>query len=430
MRPSVRAVAITVTVLSVAAAGVIVALAVRGGGEPVAAASTPGASVPTASPNPEVTASAVPVEPQPLPPVEGAIPVPAFPASDIPWLEVGPGWFVVVYDTDADDNSVESEVTAGFKETLLSGAVMLVSPSGDLYYVDRLDGRGRGEPIAWTADGLVIAEQHVSAVDKKSHAYMSTLSLTTGKRSTKVGVPFLPRLIRAYPDGSLLVTPGWGNLYLLDASFTVKHRFAMSDGRYASTGSCTVPSPSGATIACLVENGDGKTDVWKFNVASGKGSKIDVFRLNPDHYYLLHWWDEHSFAFTRYDADWTKSTTSTYNVSTKKVNDVTVRLGDGTPASLQDADIQGARIVAANNGVENGIEIDDYAGKPIATLPCLNEVVDSFGYVLSECYDGRATVFTTVDLASGESAVVARYAENPWTYFPYGAHIVMLPFSG
>jgi len=435
VKPSLRTVAIVVTVLSVAAVGVVVALVLRRGGEPVVEASIPRASVTTVSPNPELTASAVPVEPEPLPPVAGAIPVPAFPPSDIPWLEVGPGWFVVVYDADPDDNSVVNDAWARHEEAVLSGAVMLVSPTGDLYYVDRLDGRGRGEPIAWTSDGLVIVEDHVSSVDRDEHTYLSTLSLTTGERSAKVGVPYSTRLIRAYPDGQLLVSADRTNssslrgLYLLGGSFEVKHRYVTVNNVSPTLHSCTPPSSDGTMFACLVRSADGKSDIWKFDVATGKGAKIDEFRLDPDHYYLLSWWDEQSFAFIRYDADWTESTTSTYNVVTKKVHDVTVRFEDGTAAGFRAADIPGYRVLYST-GNDARVEIDDFAGKTRATLPCIDSADASFGYLLTTCYDGRARVITVTDLASGESATVARYPDDAWDYFPYGDHIVVLPFTG
>ncbi len=375
-------------------AGAVVAINGAGSGEPVA----PPTTGVTGSAGPAITASVSPVAAQPSPPVDGAIPVPAFPASAIPWHEVGPGWFLLSFDPDAAQFAWPDTGQAQFPP--LDATLMLVAPTGDLYYVRSLDGFGPGRVKVWLGGGVGILDGYaMTDTDETFHGPLSKVNLETGEVSVVNDDVYDFGILGALPDG------GWVTVTQQVDQSDVEARaedFGASTKIFYGTGTFTRLSPAGNLIVNL-EWDYPKSKVMLYDLANGSSSKIDTFKYEPSTYETHGWWDADRFVLTRED-DSGKTLWWAYNVSSRELRDLKATLSDGTPA--QDArGMDGYRVVSAGSAVE----VQGFDGSLRATLPCSPRAI-SGKVALTVCGEaGGRMEISVADLESGEVTKVASF---------------------
>jgi len=84
--------------------------------------------------------------------VPGFAPLAQLGADDVPWGEVGSGWFAFDYHfADQDSPDVDFDPTP---LPQLKGGVSLVSPDGTWYAAQSLDSLGSGVPLTWDGSNI------------------------------------------------------------------------------------------------------------------------------------------------------------------------------------------------------------------------------------------------------------------------------------
>jgi hypothetical protein len=168
--------------LGVLAVGVVAALQLGADQDPLAPS-------PSASDSASVEPSPSVQTPGPVGTlIEGFAPVPQLPAEEIPWDEVGPGWFAVGYY-----NAVEFPHLEVMESVALSqreGGVSLVAPDGTWYAARDVADLGAGSPLLWDGDNVFMGTR-VEAGDDTWYYDINIVDLLTGDSvGGEVGVPW------------------------------------------------------------------------------------------------------------------------------------------------------------------------------------------------------------------------------------------------
>ena len=380
------------------AGSAIIAAALAGcGGSDTPRATNPGG---TATPGASSPASPFP-SPTLEPAVDGALPVPAYPASSIPWDDVGDGWFLLTVDLDAGDDVWPQTDGIGRFPTL-DESVMLVSPTGDLYYVRSLVGVGNGWPIEWLGDALTILDGSFAAESEDvPEGPLLSLDLATGAATVVNPSAYDPFYLRTLPDGRIVTQ--WGVEGSLSVEVLAPDLTPLAS-LCAGNGIATSLSPDGTSVVCLESEGDTGATVTLHDISGGAGTPLDTFKYPAWAYGTFGWWDDTSFVLTRW-TDEGDPLRWAYDVSTRKIRDLNATLSDGTPAETVQGSA-GYRVVAAGAVVE----IQDFDGALRATLPCLPTAIS--GHVaLASCWsEAGPTQMVVADLDTGTVTTVASYA--------------------
>jgi hypothetical protein len=354
------------------------------------------------------------------PPVDGAIPVPAFPASAIPWEQVGDGWFLLAYDPEVEPFVPPDDGTrVRFRN--LDATLMLVSPAGDLYHVRSLDGFGPGGIEGWDEDGLLVLDGSAEwGTDESYHGPLSVVSLQAGTATiVNADVVWFDGLA-VLLDGRWLTRTGWDDSMSLEvqsADFAARSELCRGDWFLDAR-----PSPDGARTVCLARGPGDKTAVTVYDLSTGVGSIVDAFTYDPGAYSTHGWWDPDSFVVTRLN-DAGATLWWAYDVSTKKLRDLNATLSDGTPAETAQG-VAGYRVVATGalgrRAVATGdaVEIQGFDGSLRATLPCLPSAIS--GHIaLALCWDwehpGTPMDIVVANLETGTLTTVASFVAGEGT---------------
>jgi hypothetical protein len=384
-----------------ATAGAVAALAGCGG------ADTPGTATAASSATPAASSSASPAPSVTLePPVDGALPVPAFPPSAIPWDELGDGWFLLTYDPDATDDVWPELPEDGLGEyPELDESVMLVSPTGDLYYVRSLVGTGNGSPVQWTGDALTILDgQFYRDSDDIPHGPLLSLTLASGAASIVNPFGYYPYYLRTLSNGNIVTQ--WGaegslSVEVIAPDLTVVTEVCQGDGVATSV------SPDGTRVVCLENGANGKSQVTLYTIPGGAGTFLEEFKFEPWAYGTSYgWWDQNSFVLVRWN-DEGDPLRWAYDVTTKELRDLNATLSDGTPAEIAQG-VGEYRVVSAGDAVE----IQGFDGSLRATLPCLPSAVSGHR-ALAVCWDwenpGLPMDVVVANLDTGTLTTVASF---------------------
>jgi TolB protein len=365
---------------------------------------------PTVTTSPAVAASPTGgATPEPSPTVDGAFPVPEFPASAIPWDEVGPGWFLLSYDPDTTDDVVPEWTMGphGLERwfSLADESLQLVSPTGDLYYVRDLNGLGSVRVMGWTGDSVLILEGHAIAESGQSwHGPLSSLDLATGATALVNGDVqefYGPRILA---DGRVLTFGSGEGGYWADVSNS--DYSAPQQVCYTTEGPITDLSPDGTRVVCLEGSAAG-SDVMLYNIVDGTGAKIDEFTYDPMVYWITGWWDENSFVLGRPDGSGGELWWA-YDVSTGQIRDLNATLSGGTPAEFAEG-VAGYRVVRAVTTVE----VQGFDGALLASLPNLPEAISGSVALTLDLAPGGEELIEVLDLESGESTEVGSFVRGP-----------------
>ncbi len=375
------------------AAGVAVALSACGSEDPSTTGSPSSTATvgPTASPSPTATVE---------PPVAGALPVPAYPASAIPWDELGPGWFLLSYDADASsDVWPTSDGQGTFPE--LDNAIQLVSPTGDLYYVRDLTGVGTGYEVLWTLDALKILDgTFYSESDDIPHGPLLSLDLATGAVVIANPAAYDAYYEDTFPNGNVLTR--WGAEGTLSAA-VLSPEFTLVTDLCEGAGIASGLSPDGTRIVCLQNGDDARAHVTVLDVATAASEELDVFTYDAWSYGLYGWWDANSVALARWVGD-NGTLWWTYDVTTSTLTAFEPTLSDGTPAEVAQG-AAGYRLLAAGDAVE----IRRFDGTLAAEPPCLPTAISGHR-ALSVCWTTETHVsIVLADLDTGDLTTIASY---------------------
>lgn len=263
------------------AAGIGVAAALIVGGDGEATAGPASGSSPTASP--ALTTSESSTLPEPSPAAVGAFPVPAYPASAVPWDEVGPGWFLVDW--------VEAGVT--------DGTNVLVGPDGSVYATGANWDRTRSWAMDWVSGGLAIFRNTMPDSEEYGGEWatgdISIVNLQSGA-------------VQAYATD--IDEPGWqwetsdgtyiGNMSGGDGTEATATQNGTSLGWYCWGYGRTDLSPGGGRLVCLQGRDDGRTDVVLAGTTGPSSeSVIDTFSRGVFDYSIAGWLDAETFLLSR-----------------------------------------------------------------------------------------------------------------------------------
>lgn len=345
------------------AAGVGVAAALIVGGD---GGATPGPTSelsPTASP--AITASEGPPLPEPSPAAEGAFPVPAYPASAIPWLEVGPGWFLVDW--------AEAGVSAGTN--------VLVGPDGSVYATGAGWDRTRSWAMDWVSGGLAVFQNTMPEGEEYGEWATGDVSI----------IDLQSGAVQAYATG--IDDPGWnwetadgtyiGNMSGGDGTEATATKDGTSLGWYCWGYGRTDLSPGGGRLVCLQGREDGQTDVVLAGTTGPSSeSVIDVFSRGVFDYSIAGWLDADTFLLSRPE----QGTHDDYIVWEGNQGFAQVPAGDG------------AAYFAYNVATRT---IADFA------LPFTGAYGDVDFYSRSDVFAARSMDATRADFFSGAGAAIA-----------------------
>jgi hypothetical protein len=377
----------------------------------------PTSSGPSQSAGP--TPSASPSTPEPSPPVAGAIPVPALPASAIPWDDVGPGWFLLSYDPDVSDDvqpeNTDSPTGPQWWFDNADEALQLVSPAGDLYYARDLTDAGGVRALAWTGESVLVLEGHATADSGETpHGRFDSIDLATGAATTlNPNLSQFSRAPRMLADGRIVLWgagEGQAGADVVSPSFAFDQSVCVVEGEAIST-----LSPDGTRVVCLEDEDYPKSAVMLYNLVDGSSAKIDTFSYGPVNYRMHGWWDANSFVVSRVDTGGTTLWWA-YDVSTQTIRDLNATLSNGTAAEVAEG-VAGYRVVSAGTTVE----VQGFDGTLRATLPCWPRSL-SGGLAITACGSpGGQVVISVADLESGEVTSVATFVSGAyaeWAIIP------------
>ncbi len=357
----------------------------------------------------------------PTPDFWGEFPVPTLPASEIPWDQVGAGWFLLAYDANNID-----EINAGPQQVgTIDDTLTLVSPEGELYNVRDLTGKGLGSLIGWGSQGLLVLDQNETGREPVfQHGRVDAIDLRSGEATALIADAHRTSRVAVLPDGQTVMwtrhSAGF-DVDLRDENLTFETRLC-DDGQHS--GDMSDLSSDGERALCLLPRAsDGKTDVLLVSVADGSTTPLDVFTKAEDQYWMAGWWDENSVIVRRveYGPSEEQDTILSwlYDVSTRKIRDFDARMADGTRASSAFA-LGGYRVVSSGATVE----VHSLSGELLASLPCEPEAVSGH-MMLASCGASDGTVaIHLANLETGETSVVATYPQ------PTGDRNAVFPAPG
>lgn len=126
-----------------------------------------------------VVPSPDPVAPVPAPGLlDGFAPVPQLPADQIPWNEVGAGWFAVGYYDAVDFPHLEIQESATLPQR--QGGISLISPDGTWYAAHDITDFGPGNPLLWDGYGMFMGTR-VEAGDDTWYYDLSVYDFRSGE---------------------------------------------------------------------------------------------------------------------------------------------------------------------------------------------------------------------------------------------------------
>lgn len=286
--------------LGVLAVGVVAALQLGAGEDPLAPAPSPShaASVdPAPSEGPPASLGTL---------IEGFAPVPHLPAEDIPWEEVGPGWFAVGYY-----NAVEFphlEIMESVELPQREGGVSLLSPDGTWYAARDVADLGAGNPLLWDGDNVFMGTR-VEAGDDTWYYDINIVDLLTGDSvGGDAGVPWEYGI--GIGNGRAL-SFWWNALGPIngvagvdtDAAGGCFEADARGSSGWRSTDMSHLYMPdAGGSLVCFgpAEGDPSRTSITLVDVGEVANSRvIHDLPMSSDRYSFVGWIDSNQFFFAQ-----------------------------------------------------------------------------------------------------------------------------------
>lgn len=300
--------------------------------DPVAPVESPRPSATASSlETPTPTASEAPTPQAAV--VEGFAPVPQLPADQIPWGEVGPGWFLVDYHLPLSaDGSQPEDPNKVHPTGEAVGGLSLLAPDGTWYAARSFAGTGAGFAVAWDGTNAWLADEAASGVDS-AVASASLVNLKSGADAGRVtNVPY--EHFVGLDDGRALVFgfAGDGTGSFVDGPSKDLDQGCSGSGApiYGPVQDDWsfeyLPRIDGAMV-CFVPRTDGRTDVMWLPVASPEGTMtFATFKSSASRYAFMGWIDDNSFVFgkTNEDRGSTFEQLFTFSLDTDEISPIDV----------------------------------------------------------------------------------------------------------
>jgi hypothetical protein len=389
----------------------LLAAGCAGGGDDASPTRSGGATV---SPG----ASSTPVD---VPPVftlhKDFFPVPQADAADIPWDEVGPGWFLVdahqYVELDLDS---ASEVRA--PEAL--GGLSLVSPDGEWFAARAFAGTGAAFSVHWSADGAWLMKN----VDVNSEARggdIVSVNLATGATAD----------VAANEWGYYSYASAAGGVVVGGGDADIQDGYHLHNSIGAADPSCTQPAgigygdlrtvlaPDGQRVVCWGERQtDQKTDVGYLDLRTPSvATYVDVFRLEFWRYESLGWLSDDAFLLARLDDDHKQEAYFSYDLSTQRITDFALPFTRSGAQRVEAFDYS-SQVFFTSDTASDSIGMYRANGDPIVNVAAgcsdgysVPSWALSGGMVLVSCGWWEGGDATLVNLATGN--VVGSWAYSP-----------------
>ncbi len=367
---------------------------------------------------PPVTPSASAVPPPVLTVHDDFFPIPQADATDIPWDEVGPGWFLVDAHEHVDlDFSESMEIKA--PEAI--GGLSLVSPEGEWFAARSLAGTEAADSAYWGADGAWL----LTNVNVNSEARIGDLvsvNLATGA-STQVETDDWGYYSYASAADGVTVAgdydPNPSGYRLYHASGTSDPHCTQRTGVFRGDLRAVV-SPDGRRLVCWGERrADQRTDVGFLDVRKpSKGTFVDVFTHEFWRYENLGWLSDEVFLFARDDGYGEQEAYFSYDLSTRKVADFSLPFALPAGQRVEAYDFASQVFFVSSRGGDS-VGLFRANGDPIATVAagCSEHEYSVADWALSgemvmvSCGWWAGGDVTLVNLATG--AVVGTWPFDP-----------------
>jgi hypothetical protein len=379
-------------------------------------ATPPVAPTVSSTPSPSVTPppSATPLEPAIEPAIiEGFAPVPQLPASEIPWDQVGPGWFVVDYRYGYQE---EFGFETWEATPQLEGGISLISPSGQWYAARPYAELGNGPVEGWDGINLWMTREATSnfeSVEKR----IELVDARSGDRRA-VGGEATGQIVPFVPGQALFYAWGGDGLYNSGiAADKTHHVGGCSDvdetgfwGWEAADMSFLYTPANGGKLVCFGYGvGAGRASVTLVDVANaGRSEHINTFSNPADNYSFAGWIDADRFFFAR-----TGGATPVmfrYDLRDDSVTEVDLPIYnsvDGWNHAGYFDRVSQRHVMSSITPSGTVIELFDLAGRKVATVSgsCSSEdqysrvnVRTSGGSLLVACaQDGSVELFNLAD---------------------------------
>ena len=339
-------------------------------------------------------------------------------AKDIPWDQVGPGWFLVdSHQHVALDLSGPDEVLA--PEAV--GGLSLVSPDGDWYAARSFAGTGAAFAVHWAADGVWLMK-NVNVNSEARFGDIVSVKLATGA-TADVASHEWGYYSYASAAGGVTVAGGYSNspdeYHLLNSSGAVDPSCTQLTGVvYGDLR--TVLSPDGQRVVCWGERRtDQRTDVGFLDLRNPSAATyVDVFKQEFWQYQNLGWLSADVLLFARGDDYGKQDAYFTYDLSTQKVADFALPFAPPAGHRVEAFDYA-SQVFFTSDWGSDVIGMFRANGGPIATVAagCTDShyIVArwalSGGFALVSCGWSAGGDATLVNLATGE--VVGSWAFAP-----------------
>ena len=352
-------------VVGAAAASLAMAGCGSGGGASESPSTNPSSS---ASANPAISASPAPT-PSPAP--SGFLPVDSLGASEIPWDEVGPGWFLVEWVAHP---AVYGE--GDLPTTPADFAVSLLAPDLTTYAGPSLVAAGADWTVFWRGDSVAVFDATSVSESTDYVGNTSLVSLRDGSTRQIIANSLSPGWFAIAADGNPIGAHWWeggggGVFYRYDTDFAATQ---VSPDVYVTDASL---SPDGERLVYL---GAGPLDmthttVWVSDLGDSTSTEtaaIDTLREPPDSYSIVGWLDPDTLVlYRREGGPLVAEAYFSYNITTRTIADFALPFVAAGWVRFDWASQTYSDSVSTDNqtpmGAAHFYEVD---GRPIASVPC------------------------------------------------------------
>ena len=294
-------------------------------------------------------------------------PVPHADAADIPWDEVGPGWFLVDSHTQSDTDDFGGDGVVRLPEAV--GGLSLVSPEGEWYAARSFAGTGAAFSVHWAADGVWLMTA-ADATPDDVRGDIARLDLKTGERAS---------VATRQVDGFAYAGAADGISLVADYSQDSSTGYVVYGPDGVARTDCGLPttvhgemrfliSPDGTRVGCWGFRSDNKTDVGVLDLRTPSTlDHLDVFSRDANSYEILGWTSDDTFLLARSDAEGNQEAFFGYDVATRKIADFTLPFSLGADDWVQAFDY--ATQVFVSSGSTDGLQVHRADGTLVATVP-------------------------------------------------------------
>ncbi len=293
-------------------------------------------------------------------------PVPQAGARDIPWDEVGPGWFLVDSHARANNDFLDEDGFGRMPEAV--GGLSLVSPDGQWYAARSFAGTGAAFSLHWAADGVWLMTSADESIEEVTGDIVR-VDLKTGMQQSVATRQVDDFAYTGAVDGITLVAD-----YSQEA---VTDYLVYGPGGVVGT-ECALHTvfgeirslifPDGTRVGCWGFRSDDKTDVGVLDLRTPSAiDHLDVFSRDGYSYQILGWESADTFLLARLDANGGQEAFFAYSVSTRKIADFPLPFALGADRQVDVFDNESQVFVSTDRGSDS-IDLFRANGEKIATV--------------------------------------------------------------